>query len=426
MKDIYQKYIQSTGVSIDTRSINEGELFFCLKGDRFNGNKFASQALKAGAKYVVLDDAEYYIENTAMILVEDSLKTLQDLSAYHRKQLNIPVIGITGTNGKTTTKELIHAVLSSHYNTLSTNGNFNNHIGVPLTLLRINEEHEIAVIEMGANHLGEIAELCNMVQPNFGIITNIGHAHLEGFGSFSNIIKTKIALYHAVKQSAGLVFVNQSDQLLLNESKSLRKVSYGISQDADCNVQLISKTLSLQMLWGKRKIKTKLFGHYNLYNAAAAIAIGQYFKVVDNDIVDSLEAYQPSNNRSQIEEGENNELILDAYNANPDSMKGALNFFNCVDYNRKAVVLGDMLELGDFEEKEHRKILELLEKKNFNFVMLVGPIFYNFKDEFRQFYFQKDSMSTEKYFVSNPLEDYKILLKASRGIKLEILKETLL
>jgi len=426
MEKLYKRFKESSGVSIDTRTIKGGELFFCLKGDRFNGNKFASQALEAGASFIIVDDANYYIKNAAMLLVDDSLKVLQELSKYHRGQLTIPIIGITGTNGKTTTKELINAVLSSHFQTLSTNGNFNNHIGVPLTLLRIEDKHQIAVIEMGANHVGEIADLCKLSQPNFGLITNIGKAHLEGFGSFENIIKTKTALYHSIQQSSGTVFLNADDELLIKESEGLQQVKYSVKNNSTIRLELQASDGSLKFSWNNVSVKTQLFGEYNIYNAAAAIAVGEYFKIPSAKIIKALEEYKPSNNRSQLVEGDNNELILDAYNANPDSMKQALSFFNRASSNKKAVVLGDMLELGKHEKIEHKRVLDLLDSMNFDEVFLVGSAFSKQKANYPQFQFFIDNIDALEYFKMNHLKGYRILLKGSRGISLELLKHQLL
>ncbi len=417
MKKLYKKFEQSTGVSIDTRSIKGGELFFCLKGEHFNGNEFAAQALKTGASFVVVDDVNFYVENMEMLLVEDSLKALQ--------QLNIPIIGMTGTNGKTTTKELVDAVLSTHLQTLSTDGNFNNHIGVPLTLLRIKKEHQIAVIEMGANHLGEIEDLCNISQPNFGLITNIGRAHLEGFGSFDNIIQTKTELYRAIQHNSGTLFVNADDDLLMKESDKIKRVEYSSQSLSDVMLKLDKSDGNLRFFWNEISVQTKLFGEYNLYNAAAAIAIGEYFDIPTEKIVNALEGYTPSNNRSQLEKGVNNELILDAYNANPDSVKQSLSFFNQANSNKKAVILGDMLELGEFEEDEHEKVLELLNSMSFEQVFLVGPAFNRIKDTYPKFLYFADNISAQTYFRNNPLKGYRILLKGSRGIRLEVLKDQL-
>jgi len=339
---------------------------------------------------------------------------------------NIPVIGITGTNGKTTTKELLAAVLSTQFNISFTLGNLNNHIGVPLSLLKINEQHEIAIIEMGANHLGEIADLCNIAKPSLGIITNIGHAHLEGFGSYENIKTTKLALYQSVAKEGGIVFVNSMDEILMENSKAINRLTYGVDEEAQGCVGLCSQSISLEFNWDNKIVKTQLFGHYNLLNAAASISVGLYFNVAQEKIIKALEDYLPSNNRSQIEKGENNELVLDAYNANPDSMSVAIQFFEQVAYKKKMVVLGDMLELGDFQTVEHAKILNKLEIHSFAKTILVGDAFFKFANKYPEFLFFKSSLDAKIYFEANNFKAYKILLKGSRGIKLEILKEVLL
>ena len=426
METLYKKYKESTGVSIDTRSLEEGELFFCLRGENFNGNKFALQALEAGASFVIVDDSDYYDERKPMLLVEDSLQTLQSLSKYHRNKINGRIIGITGTNGKTTTKELVSAVLSTHFNCLSTKGNFNNHIGVPLTLLRIKKDTELSVVEMGANHPNEIEELCEWVQPDFGLITNIGKAHLEGFGSFQNIIITKTALYRKVKQLNGTLFVNADDTLLMEKSVGINRKTYSSDALSQYKIELQASHGNLKFTWNGTSVQTQLFGEYNLYNAAAAIAIGSYFNVPVDKIIRSLEAYTPSNNRSQLEIGKNNELILDAYNANPDSMKQALHNFSVSIMKNKAVILGDMLELGSYEELEHKSILDLSSSLNIDQAYFVGPAFYLQKEKYPHFQFFKDNIEIKKYFETNPMKDYRILLKGSRGIKLEVLKEQLL
>lgn len=426
MIEMYNRFMNSSGVSIDTRTLKTGELFFCLNGENFNGNKFAEQAVEKGASLVVVDDAQYYTNIDKMILVEDSLKTLQDLASYHRNQFDIPIIGITGTNGKTTTKELVSTVLHQKFQTLYTMGNFNNHIGVPLTLLQLKEYHEIAVIEMGANHVGEIKELCEMVRPNYGILTNVGHAHLEGFGSFENVLVTKKALYAAVERQNGRLFVNADDELLLNESRAIPRTTYGSHPNSDHRVQLFGESLQLQFKWKGNILKTALFGHYNLSNAAVAVAVGVYFQVEDQKIVQALEDYQPTNNRSQMISGPNNEIIMDAYNANPDSMKAAVGFFHEVPFNQKALVLGDMLELGEFEEESHREMLLDIGKLSFDRVFLVGQAFYRLKEEFPHFLFFLNSEDCQHYLQEHPMKAYKILLKGSRGIQLELLKDSLI
>lgn len=426
MKELYQIFLHSSGVSIDTRNLAGGELFFCLKGEVFNGNKFAQKALDQGASFVVVDDPEFFQSGKPMLLVGNSLFSLQSLAKYHREKLDIPLIGITGTNGKTTTKELIASVLSSHYFTLFTSGNFNNHIGVPLTLLRIKKEHKIAIIEMGANHPGEIADLCELSQPSFGVITNIGKAHLEGFGSYENIKQTKLALYRSVKQINGLFFVNADDAMLMENLTHLPLITYSQFSESDFKLILENSSEFLSFSWKDHNIKTRLFGDYNIYNAGAAIAIGSYFQVPDEKIVKALEEYTPSNNRSQVEIGPNNQLILDAYNANPDSVHNALQYFSQNLAENKVVILGDMLELGEFEATEHKSILDLLKNMNFTKVFLIGEAYYSFNDYASEFHFFKNNTDALNYFSENPINDSIILLKGSRGIRLETLKEALL
>lgn len=426
MNHLYSKFKNSAGVSIDTRILKAGELFFCLKGANFNGNKFADQAIEKGASFVIMDDPQYFTDSSEMILVDDSLKTLQDLASYHRHQFTIPIIGITGTNGKTTTKELISAVLSQKYQVLYTQGNLNNHIGVPLTLLRLRDHHDLAVIEMGANHVGEIEELCQMVQPNYGVLTNVGHAHLEGFGSFENVLLTKKALYSAVDRQKGTLFVNADDEILMEESKDMIRTTYGTMPGSDLKVQLVGHSLKLNLEWEDTLMVTHLFGRYNLSNVAAAISVGHQFKVDDRSIKKALEEYKPTNNRSQIIVGAHNEIIMDAYNANPDSMKAAIGFFNEVAYEQKALILGDMLELGDFEEREHRKILAYLSGMSFTRVILVGPAFYRLREDFPEYLFFRNGEPCLTYLMAHRFVDYKILLKGSRGIQLELLKDILL
>ncbi len=426
LNEIYKTFFNSTGVSIDTRNIGSGELFFCLKGENFNGNSFALKALELGASHVIVDDAEFYLSDKNMTLVDESLKTLQQLAVLHRNKFRIPIIGITGTNGKTTTKELVSTVLGSELKVLFTLGNLNNHIGVPLTLLRLKPEHQIAVIEMGANHVGEIAELCELSQPNFGIITNIGKAHLEGFGSYENIIKTKLALYESVTRKNGTVFVNADDDLLMGKSSSMSRISYGSSTMSQFQVQVQPSEHFLKFLWNNRVVSTHLFGEYNLTNAASAIAVGAHFNISPENIAQSLEQYKPTNNRSQIEKGLKNTLILDAYNANPSSMKQALISFSMMANQQKMLILGDMLELGNYENEEHTNVLQFIQSLGFTDVFLVGKAFYCLKSQFAGFKFFESNTIALDYFKNNPPEHKTILLKGSRGIKLEILKEILI
>lgn len=426
MKDLYNIFKQSQGISTDTRTINGGELFFCLKGERFNGNKYAEKALELGAMHVVVDDPDFYIENKKMSLVDDSLNMLQELSSYHRNTLSIDIIGITGSNGKTTTKELISTVLSSHFKCISTLGNLNNHIGVPLSLLRIKEDDDVAVIEMGANHRGEIKELCELVSPNYGIITNIGKAHLEGFGSYEAIIETKTALYKKIEHNSGCIFINGDDALLTEKAPNVKLINYGQKRGNDIKVELLKSDGKLRLLWKNKQINTQLFGDYNLYNVAAAIAVGITLGVLDDKIVKALEDYSPSNNRSQFVKGKNNDLILDAYNANPESMKRAVVFFGQSDFKQKSMILGDMFELGSFQEEEHRVILDLVKSLNINDVYLVGKAFSQLKEAYSEFKYFENSDLLNNYFLKNPIKNHQVLLKGSRGVRLEVLKDILL
>ena len=426
MKDLYKIFKQSQGISIDTRTIKGGELFFCLKGERFNGNKYAQKALELKACYVVIDDPEYYVDNGKMLLVDDSLKTLQELSYYHRSQLSCDIIGITGTNGKTTTKELITQVLSSHLRCVSTIGNLNNHIGVPLSLLRITNDTDVAVIEMGANHPGEIKDLCELVSPSYGIITNIGKAHLEGFGTYETIIDTKMALYKKIEENAGHLFINTDDTLLMDKAPEVSLITYGQRNKVDVNVDLLESEGALAFVWKSYHIRTQLFGDYNLYNVAAAIAVGMTFGVPEEKMTAALEEYTPSNNRSQFLKGDHNSLILDAYNANPESMRQAITFFEKSDIKQKTMILGDMFELGTYQKEEHQKVLDYINDSAIKNIFLVGNAFFQFKEEYPQFKYFFDSEQLRDYLKINPIKDQQILLKGSRGIGLEVLKDILL
>jgi UDP-N-acetylmuramoyl-tripeptide--D-alanyl-D-alanine ligase len=428
MIDKLYKYFQdSTGISIDTRTLKGGELFFCLKGKNFNGNEFADEALKKGAKFVVLDEKDFLDKkNKNQILVDDALKVLQDLATYHRKKQDIPLIGITGSNGKTTTKDLVASVLKTQYKVYATHGNYNNHIGVPLSLLKIEKKHQIAVIEMGANRMGEIADLCELSLPNFGILTNIGQAHLEGFRSYDNIKKTKLALYESIRKHSGFVFVHHEDDVLMKESQQMKRDTYGFSDAADVKVKLIPGKPNLELEYDKAMISTQLFGEFNIYNVAAAIAVGKHFKVSNSNIKKALETYHPENNRSQIVKGKNNLLILDAYNANPDSMTNVIKFFGRLDAYSKTLILGDMLELGEFETEKHKMILQLISKLSFDHVFLVGPAFGKFKNEFKQFEYFQNSAEAKKHFETFSIQGNQILLKGSRGMQLESLMDTIL
>lgn len=420
ISELYKIFKQYPVISTDTRNSPQNSIFFALKGANFNGNEYAGKAIASGCSYAVVDE-EKYADHPNIILVEDSLKTLQELANHHRKQFKIPIIGITGTNGKTTTKELVTSILAQEYNVISTEGNFNNHIGVPLTLLRIRKEHEIAVIEMGANHMGEIKFLSEIAAPNYGLITNIGHAHIEGFGSLENIVKTKRELYEYIKdRKEGKLFVDFDNKLLRELSEGITSIYYGLEDDLFVSGKVLSNIPYLELEWrfaSKRsRVKTKLIGEYNLSNVLAAITVGKYFGVKTPLVCEALEKYEPTNNRSQLKETEKNMLIIDAYNANPTSMHAALENFTHMDVNRKVLILGDMKELGANSETEHQKIADYVTQHPFERVLLVGDYFSKTKTKHPRF---KDLNELRKYLADNPISDSYVLLKASRGIQLE-------
>ena len=386
LKDLYDIFLQHPTITTDSRDVPENSMFFALKGETFDGNAYAKAALEQGAAYAVIDEKEYAEEgNEGLILVEDVLTTLQQLAKYHRVHLGTPIIGITGTNGKTTTKELIATVLKKKYNVLYTQGNFNNHIGVPKTLLQLKKEHDIAVIEMGANHPGEIKTLVEIVLPDFGIITNVGKAHLLGFGSFEGVIRTKGELYDFLRAIQGTAFINNDNPYLQGISKGLKLVKYGQQEADDLLVkgELVECNPFLKFQWRHLStvncqlstVQTHLIGSYNLDNALAAACIGTYFEVPANDISAALEAYTPSNNRSQLTITQDNKLVVDAYNANPTSMRAALDNFRLIKSEHKMCILGQMGELGEVSDEEHQKVIDLIGEGGFEQVWLVGENF---------------------------------------------------
>ncbi|MBP6091065.1 MAG: UDP-N-acetylmuramoyl-tripeptide--D-alanyl-D-alanine ligase [Crocinitomicaceae bacterium] len=428
MEKYFQLFYETTGVCTDTRSIQRDCLFIALKGENFNGNTFADQALLNGAKYVIVDEATYKTSD-AIFLVENCLEFLQKLANYHRLKFNIPFIGITGSNGKTSTKELIAAVLRTTYKTLATKGNLNNHIGVPLTLLELTAEHEIAIIEMGANRFKDIEELCAICEPTHGIITNIGKAHLEGFGGFEGVLKTKKELYQAVEKKNGILIYNADDEVLVNNLPSdIKSISYGTSQTSSIKGELVklSPYISLQYSsenYSSPILSMKMVGKYNFYNYLAAITFGKIFAIQYELINKALTEYQPDNNRSQVKEMENNTLILDCYNANPTSMLSALESFAMIDHEDKIAIIGDMLELGIESMKEHQAIIHFVEKNKLN-CFTVGPLFKAIPSTYIEKQF-KDCEEATTYFNSKPLTKKLILLKGSRGIGLERFEKVL-
>lgn len=388
-------------------------MFFALKGNNFNGNTFALEALENGAKYVVIDE-EKYAQHDDCILVENVLHTLQTLATHHRKVLNIPIIALTGSNGKTTTKELINAVLSTTYNTSATKGNLNNHIGVPLTLLEFTNATEIGIVEMGANHLKEIEFLANIALPDYGLITNFGKAHLEGFGSLEGVIKGKSELYDHLKSHDKIIFVNKNDNKQIEQVGDYKNiVSFG------SNIQLLNVQPFITIKFNNTETKTHLTGAYNYNNLAVAIAIGSYFKVDDDSISKAIANYIPSNNRSQIIEKGSNKIILDAYNANPTSMVAALDNFGNLEGSEKVAILGDMFELGDTSETEHQSITDYSKKLNIQHIFLVGEHFFKTKDDTTNIKRFKTFEDLKTELVSNPLNHKYLLIKGSRGMALE-------
>ncbi len=427
---LYNLFIQYPRIVTDSRQDLKDSIFFGLRGERFNGNLHAAEALKKGACYAVVDEPEVVVSEE-YILVEDSLKTLQQLAAYHREKLSIPIIAITGSNGKTTTKELSDEILSSRFSVRSTPGNLNNHIGVPLTLLMMDSSVDVGIVEMGANHPGEISFLCGIAKPDYGLITNVGEAHLEGFGSIEGVKKTKAELYDFIGESGGLIFCNSGDPDLCEMAARIEAgISwYGQGKETVCSAEILSSdpVLSLRLSFqaeGEYDVTTGLVGSYNRENILAAAAIGLHFRIPQSEIVSSLQGWSADNNRSQRLETENNILIMDAYNANPTSMVAALDNFSLQKHPRKVLILGDMLELGEGETRAHQKILDHISRMDCEEVFLVGPVFSGFPlpGEVKAFATTNDF---EIWLKSNPLKDRLILLKGSRGIGLERIKDSL-
>jgi len=425
----FELYYETSGVSIDTRKIKKDSLFICLKGEKYDGNDFALQALENGAKYVISDDNNNKnIKN--VFIVGDTLKYLQKLANFHRNKFNIPIIGITGTNGKTTTKELISTILSQKYNTLYTEGNLNNHIGVPLTLLNLNNRYEIAVVEMGANKPGDIKELVDITQPTHGIVTNMGKAHLEGFKSFEGVQKTKSEMYDYLEKFKCPIFYNEDDNILKKNlsQRTSNLISYSTNNNSYIKGELISMSPFIKMKWKQNEytseiLETKMIGAYNYNNFLAAICIGRYFEIDSKLINEAVKTYIPKNNRSQIEKTKHNMLILDAYNANPTSMRNAIESFNLMKIENKLLILGDMYELGDDSYEEHKNIVKLVDSLHLE-TLYVGDNFMKFNETSKNIFF-KDKDELKKYIIKNQLKNKYILLKASRGIGLESIKDIL-
>lgn len=415
---LHSHFLACSAVCTDTRAIAAGSLFVALKGPNFDANAFAGEALAKGARFAVVDDPNV-VKDERYLLVPDALKALQDLATHHRREFDIPVIAITGSNGKTTTKELVHAVLAADRSTLATSGNLNNHIGVPLTLLRMNKDHQIAIIEMGANRIGDIAELTTIAEPTHGMITNIGKAHLEGFGGYEGVIIAKTEMYGHIKGHGGTLFVNGDDELLMAKSDGTKRVTYGRDPGFDTFGEIVGNGPFLEFVFGGTDglpyhVRTALIGSYNLYNALTAVTIAQHFGVPDQRIAEALTAYAPSNNRSQFTDTGKNHLILDAYNANPTSMVAALENFAAMSSDRpKLAILGDMRELGAVSEAEHEAIIALVERHKLE-ARFVGP-------EFKAVHPKAFATSAELVaeLQARPVQGRLLLIKGSRGIKLE-------
>lgn len=419
IKYIHSLFLKCNSVSIDTRKIEPNSFFVAIKGDNFDANTFAKEALNKGASYVVIDNQEYYIDERT-ILVENSLITLQELAKFHRNYLKLPIIALTGSNGKTTTKELINVVLSKKFKTKATIGNLNNHIGVPLTLLSFNKNTEIGIVEMGANHQKEIEFLCNIAQPDYGYITNFGKAHLEGFGGVEGVIKGKSEMYDYLSSNDKLAFVNLEDPIQLQKTTAMKAYSFGVNKDhANINITRIEANPFVSVSYYENNITTHLIGLYNANNINAAIAIGTYFSVNESDIKQALESYIPENNRSQLITKGTNEIILDAYNANPSSMKAAIENFIGLEKNNKIVFLGDMFELGEESLPEHKAVIELLLDQGAITCYFIGKDFYQNRINQSNFSFFESFETFSDWIKTEKFNHNSILIKGSRGMALE-------
>lgn len=430
ISELYRIFTEHPQVTTDSRDCPKGSIFFALKGESFNGNAFAAKALEQGCSYAVIDEKEFAVEgDDRYILTDDCLTTLQQLANYHRRKLGTKIIGITGTNGKTTTKELVATVLAEKYNVLYTQGNFNNHIGVPKTLLRLTAENDIAVIEMGANHPGEIKTLVNIVEPDYGIITNVGKAHLKGFGSFEGVIRTKGELYDYLREHNGTVFIHNENEHLLKISSGLNLIKYGAMDSDELSVcgEFLSCDPFLNFRWRHCKaqwneVRTHMIGSYNIYNMLAAACIGLYFDVTEEQICHALANYVPTNNRSELEVTANNKLIIDAYNANPTSMEAALKNFKEIKADHKMAIIGAMKELGEVSDEEHQKVADMLKALDIEQVWLVGDEFKSTDCPFRKF---NNVEEVKQAIDENKPKGFCILIKGSNSTKLYELKTKL-
>lgn len=418
IKKLHQYFIESSGVSTDSRNIPKGSIFFALKGDNFNGNMFAQEALDKGAFRVVVDEKNFHKDSGETILVDNVLLSLQQLAHFHREYLGLHILSLTGSNGKTTSKELIYTVLSQKFNTVATKGNLNNHIGVPLTLLSMDSDTEIGIVEMGANHLGEIKMLSEIARPDFGYITNFGKAHLEGFGSLEGVIQGKTELYKFLKEHNKKIFVNANDLQQLENSEGISRITFGDS-NVDYIIKLLDSSHYLLVEYNGTEIQSNLVGTYNFANLSAAIAIGAYLNVAVKDIKLGIENYIPANNRSQLMKQGTNTILLDAYNANPTSMMAALENFKQSRGDNKILFLGDMFELGSEAETEHQNIVDFLVKNSFGKVYLTGANFYKTKTNAPHIRYFKDYKDLKEVIKMDLPTNANILIKGSRGMALE-------
>ena len=415
--DLYDQYLQNPKICTDTRKITLGCLFFALKGPHFNGNEFAKEALNKGASYAIVDD-EFYVTDDRYILVKDSLTTLQDLARFHRNQLKCKILGITGSNGKTTSKELCLHVLKKKYNTMATLGNLNNHIGVPLSILSITSDTEIAIIEMGANHINEIEFLCGIAKPDYGVITNVGKAHLEGFGSLEAVLKGKTELYRYLATKNAPVFVKDNDYKLIDKiPEECRIIRFGELKNSNYIIQYNGAQPFVEVLLNNIQIQSQLIGDYNFDNIALSIAVGMEFGVESIDIKEGIESYVSSNNRSQIKKTNTNTILLDAYNSNPMSLKKAIQNLENIKHENKIMILGDMFELGEETNIEHQKIIDQCLKSKVSNVFLVGKIFNAINNSSYTSFDNIENLIT--LLKTQSIEDAFVLIKGSRGMKLE-------
>ena len=418
-EEIHSIFLKCNSVTIDTRKITPKSLFIAIKGENYDANTFAKEALEKGASYAIIDNKDYYI-NEKTILVKDSLTTLQELAKYHRDFLKLSIISLTGSNGKTTTKEIINVVLNKKFNTKATVGNLNNHIGVPLTLLSFDKKTEIGIVEMGANHQKEIEFLCNIAKPDFGYITNFGKAHLEGFGGIEGVIKGKSEMYEHLRKNNKIAFINLDDPIQIEKTKNIQTIGFGVNNsEAFVNIKEIKANPFVEILFEDTVIQSHLIGLYNANNINAAITIGKHFGINNSEIKSAIESYIPENNRSQLVNKNTNEIILDAYNANPSSMKVAIENFAQLSKPNKVAILGDMFELGPESHEEHKNIVNLLLEADNTHVYFIGKDFFKHKNDSDKFHFFENFEDFAKILEDNPFQNKLILIKGSRGMKLE-------